>query len=73
MDIVYGRNAVKSAIKSGRPIDKLLAAKEIDDPSVREILTLASEKSIPVLRVDKRKLDNLTMPFGYGGYGGYGG
>jgi 23S rRNA (guanosine2251-2'-O)-methyltransferase len=67
MDIVYGRNAVKSAIKSGRPIDKLLAAKEIDDPSVREILTLASEKNLPVLRVDKRKLDNLTMPFGYGG------
>lgn len=67
MDIIYGRNAVKSAIKTGRPIDKLLAAKEIDDPSVREILNLASEKHIPVLRVDKRKLDNLTMPFGYGG------
>jgi 23S rRNA (guanosine2251-2'-O)-methyltransferase len=67
MDIVYGRNAVKSAIKSGRPIDKLLAAKEIDDPSIKEILALASEKRLPVVRVDKRKLDNLTMPFGYGG------
>jgi 23S rRNA (guanosine2251-2'-O)-methyltransferase len=67
MDIIYGRNAVKSAIKSGRPIDKLLAAKEIDDPSVREILILAAEKHLPVVRVDKRKLDNLTMPFGYGG------
>ncbi|MGE5495666.1 MAG: 23S rRNA (guanosine(2251)-2'-O)-methyltransferase RlmB [Burkholderiales bacterium] len=67
MDIIYGRNAVKSAIKSARPIDKLLAAKEIDDPSVKEILALASEKRLPVVRVDKRKLDNLTMPFGYGG------
>jgi tRNA G18 (ribose-2'-O)-methylase SpoU len=56
MDIIYGRNAVKSAIKSGRPIDKLLAAKEIDDPSVREILTLASEKNLPVLRVDKQPI-----------------
>jgi 23S rRNA (guanosine2251-2'-O)-methyltransferase len=67
MDIIYGRNAVKSAIKSGRPVDKLLAAKEIDDPSVREILGLAAEKGIPVIRVDKRKLDNITLPFGYGG------
>lgn len=67
MDIIYGRNAVKSAIKSGRPIDKLLAAKEIDDPSIKEILALASENRLPIVRVDKRKLDNLTMPFGYGG------
>ncbi len=67
MDIIYGRNAVKSAIKSGRPVDKLLAAKEINDPSVRELLSLASDKNVPVLRVDKRKLDNLTMQFGYGG------
>lgn len=67
MDIIYGRNAVKSAIKSSRPLDKLLAAKEIDDPSVREILSLANEKRIPVVRVDKRKLDSLTLPFGYGG------
>jgi 23S rRNA (guanosine2251-2'-O)-methyltransferase len=67
MDVIYGRNAVKSAIKSGRPLDKVLAAKEIDDPSVREVLSLAKEKKLPVVRVDKHKLDNLCMPFGYGG------
>lgn len=67
MDIIYGRNAVKSAIKSARPVDKLLAAKEIDDPSIREVLSLANENNIPVVRVDKRKLDSLTLPFGYGG------
>jgi len=67
MDIIYGRNTVKSAIKSGRALDKLLAAKEIDDPSVREILTLAAQRHIPIVRVDKRKLDSLTQPFGYEG------
>lgn len=67
MDIIYGRNAVKAAIKSGRPLDKLLAAKEIDDPSIREVLSLAHEKKLPVVRVDKHKLDNLCLPFGYGG------
>ena len=65
MDIIYGRNTVKAAIKSGRAIDKLLAAKELDDPSVREILTLATQRHIPIVRVDKRKLDSLTIPFGH--------
>ncbi len=67
MDIIYGRNTVKAAIKSGRSLDKIMAAKEINDPSVREILGLASKNKIPVVRVDKRKLDNLTMEFGHGG------
>jgi len=67
MDIIYGRNTVKAAIKSGRSLDKIMAAKEIDDPSVREILKLAHERKLPVVRVDKRKLDQLTMPFGHDG------
>ena len=67
MDVIYGRNTVKSAIKSGRALDKVLAAKEIDDPSVREILSLAKKNKVPVVRVDRRKLDSLTMQFGYNG------
>jgi tRNA G18 (ribose-2'-O)-methylase SpoU len=47
MDIIYGRNAVKAAIRSGRSIDKLIASKELSDPSVREILTLAAQNHIP--------------------------
>ncbi|MDD5017210.1 MAG: RNA methyltransferase substrate-binding domain-containing protein, partial [Eubacteriales bacterium] len=66
MDIIFGRNTVKAAIKSGRSLDKILAAKDIADPSVREILALAAAHSIPVVRVDKRKLDSMTMEFGYG-------
>ncbi len=67
MDVIYGRNTVKAAIKSERPLDKILAAKDLDDPSVREILTLARTHKIPVLRVDKRKLDSLTIEFGHSG------
>lgn len=67
MDIIFGRNAVKSALKSQRTIDKLFAMKDIADPSVREVLMLAAEKSVPVVRVDKRKLDNLALPYGYAG------
>jgi 23S rRNA (guanosine2251-2'-O)-methyltransferase len=67
MDIIYGRNAVKAAIRSGRSIDKLIASKELSDPSVREILTLAAQNHIPIVRADRRKLDSMTMPFGFGG------
>ncbi|MGI5849206.1 MAG: 23S rRNA (guanosine(2251)-2'-O)-methyltransferase RlmB [Christensenellales bacterium] len=67
MDIIFGRNAVKAAIKSGRPLDKIFAVKELSDPSVREILGIAAGSRIPVIRVDKRKLDSLTLPHGYGG------
>ena len=67
MDIIYGRNTVKAAIKSDRPLDKILAAKDLADPSVREILALAHAHKLPVVRVDKRKLDQLTMPYGHDG------
>ncbi len=67
MDIIYGRNAVKAAIRSGRSIDKLIASKELSDPSVREILTLAAQHHIPIVRAGRRKLDSMTMPFGFGG------
>ena len=67
MDVIFGRNTVKAAIKAARPLDKILAAKDIDDPSVREILSLARDHKIPILRVDTRKLDSLTLEFGHGG------
>lgn len=67
MDIIYGRNAVKAAIRSGRSIDKLIASKELTDPSVREILTLATQHHIPIVRADRRKLDSMTLPYGFGG------
>jgi 23S rRNA (guanosine2251-2'-O)-methyltransferase len=67
MDVIFGRNTVKAAIKSERTLDKILAAKDIDDPSVREILSLAKKNKLPIVRVDKRKLDSLTMEFGHGG------
>ncbi len=67
MDIIYGRNAVKTAIRQNRSIDKLIASKELNDPSVREILALAAQNHIAIVRADRRKLDSLAMPFGHDG------
>ena len=65
MDIIYGRNAVKAAIRQGRSIDKLIASKELNDPSVREILTSAAQHHLPIGRADRRTLDELAMPHGH--------
>ena len=67
MDIIFGRNTVKSAIKSGRSLDKILAAKDLTDPSIREILAMAARHNLPIVRADKRKLDSLTIPYGHDG------
>lgn len=64
--MLFGRNAVREAIKSGRSIDKILVTKE-QDGSLREILEGARERKLVIQEVDRRKLDEVCMPFGHGG------
>ena len=64
--LLIGRNAVREAIKSGRSIDRILVTNERDG-SLGEIVTLAREQKIVVREVDRKKLDELCMPFGHGG------
>ncbi len=65
-NIIMGRNAVKEAIKSGRSIDKLWVSAE-QDGSLREILSLARDRNLIIHETPRQKLDELCMPFGYGG------
>ncbi len=65
-NIIMGRNAVKEAIKSGRSIDKLWVSAE-QDGSLREILNLARDRNLIIHETPRQKLDELCMPFGYGG------
>ncbi len=64
--LLIGRNAVREAIKSGRSIDRVLVTTE-HDGSLGEIVTLARERKLIVREVDRKKLDELCMPFGHGG------
>ena len=64
--LLIGRNAVREAIKSGRSIDRVLVSTE-HDGSLGEIVTLARERKLVVREVDRKKLDELCMPFGHGG------
>ncbi len=66
--LVYGRNPVKEAIKSGRSIDKVFIVDTgSEDGSLREILRMARERSLVIAQVSRGKLDAMTLPYGYGG------
>lgn len=64
--LVFGRNAVKEAVKAGRSIDKILVQTE-PDGSLREIVALAKEAKVIVHEVNRKKLDEVCLPFGHGG------
>ncbi len=61
---VVGRNAVLELLKSGRDIDKLFVLKSSEDDkptgSVVKIVAMALDRHIPVIEVDRRKLEELA-------------
>ncbi len=59
-DVIAGRNPVSEAIRSGRPIDKILVARGEKSGAVVGILAKARDKQIPVKEVDRVKLDFLS-------------
>ncbi len=64
--LLIGRNAVREAIRAGRSIDRILVSNE-PDGSLREIVSLARDSKLVVRETDRKKLDELCMPFGHGG------
>lgn len=59
-DVISGRNPVSEAVRSNRPIDKLLVAKGEKSGAVVGILAKAKQKQIPIKEVDRTKLDYIT-------------
>ena len=55
-----GRNPVMEALRSDRPIDKIYVQSGEKNGSVLKILSLAREKKIPVMEVEKNKLDKMS-------------
>ncbi len=64
--LIFGRNAVKEAVKAGRSIDKILVQTE-PDGSLKEIVALAKDAKVIVHEVNRQKLDEVCFPFGHGG------
>ena len=59
-NIVVGKNPVREALKSGRPVDKVLFAQGEKTGGMGEIIGLAKERGIPVQALDRARLDTLT-------------
>ncbi|MDR3562998.1 MAG: 23S rRNA (guanosine(2251)-2'-O)-methyltransferase RlmB [Negativicutes bacterium] len=59
-EIVAGRNSVLEALKSGRPINKILVTKGEHHGSLREIIGQARALGLVVQEVDAAKLDAMT-------------
>lgn len=58
--IVIGRNAVRELLRSERTVDKLLVRRGDREGSIVVLVAEAVEKGIPVVEVDKAKLDSLA-------------
>ncbi|QGG49204.1 23S rRNA (guanosine(2251)-2'-O)-methyltransferase RlmB [Heliorestis convoluta] len=56
-DLLVGRQPVLEALKGNRSINKLIIAKGAREGSIREIVALAKEQSIPIIEVDRNALD----------------
>ena len=57
---VIGRNAVRELLRSGRSVDKILIRKGEMEGSVIVLVAEAKNMGIPVIEVEKAKLDSLS-------------
>ena len=58
--LVIGRNAVRELLRSDRTVDKLLVRRGDREGSIVVLVAEAVDKGIPVVEVDKAKLDSLA-------------
>jgi 23S rRNA (guanosine2251-2'-O)-methyltransferase len=58
--LVIGRNAVRELLKSGRAIDKLLVSRGDREGSIVVLVAQAIERGIPVVEVERAKLDSMA-------------
>ena len=59
-DLIEGRNAVIEALRAGRELDKIYFAKGETDRALGHIEAKAREAGVPVVRTDRRKLDQMS-------------
>ena len=57
---IFGRNAVRELLASGRDIDKIYVSSGEREGSILRLIGQARERRIPILECDRRKLDLLS-------------
>ncbi|HLS23711.1 MAG TPA: 23S rRNA (guanosine(2251)-2'-O)-methyltransferase RlmB [Pseudogracilibacillus sp.] len=59
-EYIIGKNPLIEAIRSGRTINKIYISEQINRQTENEIRRLIKEKSIPLQKVPRKKLNDLT-------------
>lgn len=59
-NVIFGRNAVKELLASGRDIEKVFILNGEREGSVNLLLGIASERKLPIHEVDRQRLDTLA-------------
>jgi 23S rRNA (guanosine2251-2'-O)-methyltransferase len=59
-DFIFGTRAVMEAIHAQKELDKILVDKEVNNELIKELLKLAKDERIPVVRVPEGKLNRIT-------------
>ncbi|MGA9112809.1 MAG: 23S rRNA (guanosine(2251)-2'-O)-methyltransferase RlmB [Candidatus Dormiibacterota bacterium] len=72
MDILYGRNPVREALRAGRPARKLVVAEGLaEEPRLREIMALAGAQGVRVEMAARGRLDDIAHSEHHQGVAGY--
>lgn len=58
--LIVGRNAVKELLANGRDVEKIYVAKNDKEGSINLILGMAAERRIPIVELDRQKLDRMA-------------
>lgn len=69
--LIYGRNPVLEALQNKKPIDRILMYHSISGEIIGDIIRLAKEATIPIVRVPNEKL-NATVRGAHQGVIAYG-
>ena len=64
---IEGRNPIIEALRSDRPIDKLMISNTSKEGSIKKIIGMAKEKNIVIQYVDKHKLDEISTSHSHQG------
>ena len=60
-NVVFGRNAVKELLESGRDVEKLYITSGEREGSINLLIGIAGERGIPIMECDRTKLDSLSL------------
>ncbi|MBP6624974.1 MAG: 23S rRNA (guanosine(2251)-2'-O)-methyltransferase RlmB [Chitinophagaceae bacterium] len=58
--IIYGRNPVLEALQNKKPIDRILMHHTISGENIGDIIRLAKEANVPIVRVPMEKLNTMV-------------